>query len=50
MIFILNYVKPCQYIMLKILNRTVGRLMLYVKNRRQIAVFKTYGIEKVIGL
>ena len=50
MIFILNDVKPCQYVVLEILNRAVGRFMFYVKNRRQVALFKTYGIKEVVGL
>lgn len=45
-IFILYHMKPRKYVALEILDRLVFRLMLHIKDRRQVAVLQTHLIQK----
>lgn len=50
MIAILYNVKPSKDIALEILDRSVGRLVLNIQNRRKVALLKMYILKKVISL
>lgn len=50
MIFVLHRMQPCQHIALEIFHRTVLRLMLHIKDWRQVACFKRHVCKKEFRL